>query len=112
MPVLADRDHRRLGALVGEHRRQQADERAGRDDRDDRLAGEEQFAHPLAHIGEARHIGVHPLGETLDPAVACSRDATRQFHGVVGQNHDMRAAHEVASNAAMGQSAIQPSTPR
>ena len=63
--VLGERDHRRLGALVAEMRRQAANDDAGGGERDNRPPGEEQRFEMLCGIVEA-HIGFrHALGESM-----------------------------------------------
>ncbi|MFO1056779.1 MAG: hypothetical protein U1E53_07395 [Dongiaceae bacterium] len=75
--VLGDGDHRRLAPLVGQQRRQRADQDAGGAQPDDRLAGGEQRAQMRrdlveAHrgVGDPRRVAVqHGPGHGLQDAL-------------------------------------------
>ena len=95
-------DHRRLGVLVAEERRQGADEDAAGAHADDGHAGREQAAQVLGGI-PVRHVGaVDAMRQTVDVGVGQGRaQAPRQVQAGGTQYDDRRTTwHALAHSHA------------
>ncbi len=89
--VLGDRDHRRLGALVGQQGRDGADQDAGGADADDGHARQEQLADMAERVLEghrracrsrpAVHRAAHRTGDAGGERLAARRQAEDRNHG-------------------------------
>jgi hypothetical protein len=87
--VFGDGDDRRLGALVGEQRRQAADDDAAGADGDDGLAGSEETAQVLADVVEADGGIRDPGREAVQRGVRQGRhEALRQGKAAWSEDND------------------------
>ena len=98
LPVLAQRQDRRLGPLVRQQRRHRPDQDPGGTDPDHRHPGGEQIAQMRRRLGELGIGAADPAGPAVQRQPQRRRDAPSRHRAGLGQaDHNRAHSHGSAS---------------